>query len=121
LDRIPAHRSSTPYSIPNTRAIHVFYPNAAAAHALNPGTNPHCESPSSVASIDGRALSSRRTASKRSKDEARSASDYVPLWNASTTTVSSAAAPQLASWLCCPPINPTQPPSARQSIPFLSP
>ncbi|SPO44514.1 uncharacterized protein PSANT_02199 [Moesziomyces antarcticus] len=96
LDRIPAHRSSTPYSIPNTRAIHVFYPNAAAAHALNPGANPHFESPSSVPSIDGRALSSRRTASKRSKDEARSASDYVPLWNASATTASSAAAPQLA-------------------------
>ncbi len=85
FDRIPAHRSQPLYSIPHTRGVHIFFPNAAASHALSTWSTPSVDVSSDVAALEVSALSAKRR-SVGSNDRLPSSADYVPLWNASATS-----------------------------------
>ncbi|SPO25297.1 uncharacterized protein UTRI_02578_B [Ustilago trichophora] len=87
LDRTYVHRSSQLYPIPHARGVHIFYPNAAAAPALNTVAGPSLDAASTIVPLDARSIARRRQ-SNRSRDTTRYSADYVPLWNASATTAS---------------------------------
>ncbi|EST05672.2 Protein phosphatase 2C (PP2C)-like domain protein [Kalmanozyma brasiliensis GHG001] len=86
FDRIPAHRTQPLYSIPHTRGVHIFYPNAAASHALSTWSTPSLDASNDVSALEVSTLSANRRLAKFNADQAASSSDYVPLWNVTSTS-----------------------------------
>ncbi|CDS00128.1 hypothetical protein [Sporisorium scitamineum] len=85
FDRIPAHRNSPLNSIPHTRGVHIFYPNAAASHALSSLSHLSVDAPADVVGLEASSLSANSTLANPQHAASISAG-YVPLWNASTTS-----------------------------------
>ncbi|SJX65874.1 related to PTC7-type 2C protein phosphatase [Sporisorium reilianum f. sp. reilianum] len=81
FDRIPSHRNPPLYSIPHTRGVHIFYPNAAASHALSYLTTSSLDASADVVALETSSLSVNSTLGQ---DAAIVSAGYVPLWNAST-------------------------------------
>lgn len=92
IDRIPVHRSAHFSPIPHTRGVHIFYPNAAASHALNPVSASNLDASCSIAGLDGHAPAQRKYWQSATVPAPKTPK-YVPLWNASTATASSSYAP----------------------------
>ncbi|CCF51571.1 uncharacterized protein UHO2_00003 [Ustilago hordei] len=84
LDRASPHPNASAYSLPHARGVHIFYPNAAASHALSSVTSSSLESPYNLSGLNGRSLPPSKRSFQRSRDASRQPADYVPLWNAST-------------------------------------
>ncbi|TKY87616.1 hypothetical protein EX895_003197 [Sporisorium graminicola] len=85
FDRTPAHRHPPLYSIPQTRGVHIFYPNAAASHALSYTATSSLEASAEVAGLEASGLSVNGSLAN-SQEAASVSAGYVPLWNASTTS-----------------------------------
>lgn len=109
FDRIPAHRSHPRYSIPHTRSVHIFYPNAAASHALSSIATSPLDASTDVARLDASALPPNKPLQRR-RDVRFPSADYVPLWNLSTT---SSPLEHCIETLSICPTSPSSPPTFR--------
>ncbi|SPO32021.1 uncharacterized protein UTRI_02578 [Ustilago trichophora] len=87
LERTHVHRSPQLLSIPHTRGVHIFYPNAAASPALNIIAGPSLDAAPTIVPLNAPSIPRKRQ-SITSMDTPRHSANYVPLWNASATTPS---------------------------------
>ncbi|GAC98934.1 hypothetical protein PHSY_006531 [Pseudozyma hubeiensis SY62] len=83
FDRIPANRTQSFNSIPHTRSVHIFFPNAAASHALSSVATSSLDASNQAASLEASAAD---TSFVRRRNAGSSSADYVPLWNVSDTS-----------------------------------